>query len=547
MLSGDDLDRALEETYELEEKLERSRSNIQGKLNATVPKVDIKLPLLSTTPATTAGRKADVAPDVELGGRTSGYIPLVPNQGDGAIDEKEKLRQKLEEGEAAMEQAEQAAAANCAAAGSAANKKVAELQKKAAAARKKAREAELEMYEQAKIFEEKQKESMKALRGQAVLASVSLATAVAFGAAQMGSAGLIVSGIVSAVLNSLGVYKFWDGRATGIFELLNATFDKSKKQVNDAIDTVDDMIKGPLMKLDGAIDDMQEEQRPAFEKQAKMESAMRMIDPDFDVPDPEDLKRGLDGCEDLVDDMLEKQQREIPNKMDEMVQSRFEGRVATEKKSFDWYIVLLPMGILLLINVVLALILAYSQFSELASESTSAYVPRFLLEAEPGNATAAAGGHATLAEQAEKARSQIPKFSEKNAQNFFWANVWPVMKPTLVQIALGLLQSLGLWTVSQRPTVARFVNKGIVNLQGSVNDKVNKDIDGVVQKVFGQAFGEVNKVSEVFFPKCKKSLGTLKAVLEKQKEADKLAKQAGDLANAFKDPKAALGGFKNMF
>eukprot|EP00397_Hematodinium_sp_SG-2012_P016161 GEMP01016480.1.p1 GENE.GEMP01016480.1~~GEMP01016480.1.p1 ORF type:complete len:552 (+),score=155.26 GEMP01016480.1:61-1716(+) len=549
LLSGDDLNKALEETYDLEAKLERSRSSIQAKLNASIPKVSITLPLLSTTPShsvTNAVGKVDVANDLELGDSSSeawSLIPLVGKLGGATIEDREKLRAKREEWEAAMERVEQAEAANCAAANSVANKKVAEMQKKAAAARKKARDAEWEMDEQARIFEEKQKESVKELHVQAVLASVSLATALCFGLAQWGCAGLIVSGVLSAVLNWLGVYRLWNVRATGIFQLLNSTFDKSKKQVNDAIDTVDDMIKGPLMKLNGAIDDLLEEQRPAFEKQAKMETALREVDPDFDVPDPEDLKRALDGCEDLVDDMLEKQQREIPKKLDEIARSTFAGRVATEKKSYDWYVVILPMGILCALNVTLALFLAYGQFAQLASPSTYAHGPRFMLEPERLAVTAA--------EQAEKARiyaqSLTAEFSEENVHKFFWTNVWTVVKPTLVQILLALLQSFAAWTISQRPVVARFVNKGIANLEGSINDEVNSDIADVVDKVFGQAFGEVNQVAEMFFPKCQKSLATVKVVLEKLQQGDKLAKKAGNLAKAFKDPKAALKGFKKMF
>merc|ERR1711959_317441 len=107
---------------------------------------------------------------------------------------------------------------------------------------------------------------------------------------------------------------------------------------------------GPLKQLEGAIDNMVEEQKPAIEQMQQLESTLKEVDPSFDIPDPEDLKKPLDGCEALIDDFVEKAKREVPEKLDELANATFVGRIATDKALFHRIAVLLPVACLFMVN-----------------------------------------------------------------------------------------------------------------------------------------------------------------------------------------------------
>merc|ERR1712178_413024 len=146
------------------------------------------------------------------------------------------------------------------------------------------------------------------------------------------------------------------------------------KKVTDILDTVDDMIMGPLEKLENAIEDMAEEQKPTLDKMKEFEKAMKMADPSFDLPDPGDLQKPLDGCDDMIDDFVDKAKKEIPDKMQEMIQSSTAGKVATDEGQFNLYVVYLPLSVVLLINVALAVAQVYVMFKPPKSVSQSGHV-----------------------------------------------------------------------------------------------------------------------------------------------------------------------------
>merc|ERR1712066_507332 len=116
------------------------------------------------------------------------------------------------------------------------------------------------------------------------------------------------------------------------------------------------MIAGPLQKLEGAIDNMTEEQRPAIEQMQQLEQTLQMVDPDFNIPDPEDLKKPLDGCEAMIDEFVEKAKREVPEKLDELADATLVGRLATDETLFNRYAVFLPMVVLFAVNALVALL-----------------------------------------------------------------------------------------------------------------------------------------------------------------------------------------------
>merc|ERR1719343_1690279 len=108
-----------------------------------------------------------------------------------------------------------------------------------------------------------------------------------------------------------GLAHTWKAKSEAIFDdVLNKVFVKLTDAVLKVLDTIDDVLQGPLDKLDGLIDGMIEEQKPTLAKMQQFEEAIRKLDPDFDIPDPRDLKKPLDGCEAMIDDIMEKAKRE---------------------------------------------------------------------------------------------------------------------------------------------------------------------------------------------------------------------------------------------
>merc|ERR1719436_1615601 len=120
-----------------------------------------------------------------------------------------------------------------------------------------------------------------------------------------------------------------------IFDVVNSVFAKGKTTVVDALDTVDDMLAGPLERLEGAIDQLKEEQRPAIEQMQQLESTLRLLDPKFDIPDLDDLSKCLDGCDAMIDDVVDKAKREVPERLDELAKATRLGRVATDQYMFS--------------------------------------------------------------------------------------------------------------------------------------------------------------------------------------------------------------------
>merc|ERR1712100_1016683 len=116
---------------------------------------------------------------------------------------------------------------------------------------------------------------------------------------------------------------------------------------------------GPLTNLETAIDDLIEEQAPVLDNMKKFETGLRTIDPDFDLPDPEDLKKPLDGCETMIDNFVGRAKKEVPEKLEETVQSTLAGRIATYGPTFNRFVVLLPLSVVLAVNVSLAVLQVY--------------------------------------------------------------------------------------------------------------------------------------------------------------------------------------------
>merc|ERR1719382_1072090 len=167
--------------------------------------------------------------------------------------------------------------------------------------------------------------------------------------------GPVISAVTSCVICMAGLAQVWKARSDAIFELLSKVFGKLTDAVLKVLDTIDDMLQGPLDKLEGMIDEMVDEQQPTLVKMRQFEDTMKKLDPDFDIPDPQDLKRPLDGCEAVISEFVDKAKREVPEQLSEAVRSTRVGRLATDRIAFSRIAVYAPLVLVFLLNFTMAL------------------------------------------------------------------------------------------------------------------------------------------------------------------------------------------------
>jgi hypothetical protein len=506
--AGASLDEKLTQIEELTGKLEAAETKINGMVSAAVPKVQIRLPKVSPSAFGGAVRK-------DPGDRTGYVFSRMP-----LLNVQSMMPTLLDRDPPASVAAAAVAADKQQAPSriveSAADKKAAEMAAKAAAAEHAAQEAAGEMQEQAsKLAAEAQARAKKRFLAPALAAITSVAIPMALASAGVGQfLGAVIAGQAAAALNLMGLAMVWKGRADMIFGVTNSVFSKVKAKVVDVLDTVDDMILGPLNKLEGAIDSMTEEQRPALEQMQQLESTLKKADPSFDIPDPADLKKPLDGCEAMIEDFVEKAKREVPEKLDELAGASFVGRMATDEALFQRLAVSLPLLCLFLVNAAVAFLQVVLTSPRPAAETHTLAAAQSVAEtvaqeSSVGPAAAVRNLRGSSVVPSEPSSLSLPGE----------VDLWPFLQPAVIQIALSLLQQLAILALSQGPRVCGAVNSAISSLESQVNNRVNMRVQGVVDQVFGAAFGEVKAQTAIFVPKFKGALAQLK-------EAVKLAGQA---------------------
>lgn len=483
---GDDFDAMLKEVDELSAKLDESEKKLKGMLAAAAPKVDIKLPKLSRS---LFGGSPE--PDGE-------QVPLLSEQSD---------------------QASRAGAQ----AKAGAKKKLAEAQAKAAAAQKEAEAAKAEMEAKAKEAIAGQASAVKQYGAQGMAAVTSLLVAGGVGYMKLGATiGPMIAAASAVILNFLGLAMAWNSKAMGIFKIVNGVFDKMKGKVLKVLDTVDDMIGAPLNKLEEGIDDMCEEQKPTLGMMKKMETGIKQVDKDFDLPEPADMKKPLDGCDTMIDKFVDDAKKTISDKIDEMVQSNIASRVATDESSFKTYIVVIPLAIVLIVNLAVAALQVMATAPPASTSTTTASPQSDSRLLRGSNATHKEHGHASAKDDA----SPLNEFLQSD-------DLMVYLKPVLVQIGLALLQLVLASIASQGPRICDAVNGAIENFQKKINERINDRIKEAVDKVFTVAFGQVKEKADEFFPKFKDSMGKLKKALDAAKKMGAMAGAVGGLAKGF--------------
>lgn len=474
-----DLDQITKQVDELSEKLETAKTDIYGMLTAAVPKVSMKLPRLSPS----IFSKSDADPSFERAPLLDAFAPALDGVSAGKSN---------------------------------GAKKAADAKMKALNAQKAAAETEREMQENARQALQKQSGMLQQLAAPSITAVVSLGLAVGLAYAELGAfVGPLIAAGSAAFINFISLAYAWKLRADGIFDVIGSVFEKTKGMVDQVLETVDDMIMGPLEQLDGALDDMVEDQKPTIQHMKKFESAMKAADPDFDLPDPEDLKKPLDGCEAMIDEFVATAKKEVPDKLDELIQSSLAGRIATDAQTFNGWVVILPLVIVCLLNVGIAVL-------QVSLSTGMGPTPSVSEHASSGVTRRLRGSHG---QPSALAALHLPD------------DIKTYVQPAAVQILLTFLQVAAAFVLSQGPQICRLVNGSIGKLERTLNERINGRIQKAVDRVFGQAFGEVKDKADVFFPKFQDCMAKLKQAVD---QAAKAAAVAGGAAQGLK--KLGFGG-----
>jgi len=490
----DDLDATLKMVDELSGKLEEKEKLIYGMLSKAVPKVDIPMPKLNPT---------------MFGGSAAGgkeYEPLLRAEDSDSKAAEPPKGQKMTK----------------------AKMKAEEVRKKTLEAKKQAAEAQAQMAEEAKNAMANQMSKGKQVLAQSFAAATSVAVGVGLSFAPVSALlGQILAGVSAALLNFLGLAASWKSSTGNIFQVMSKVFDRMMKKVVNILDTVDDMIMGPLEKLENAIEDMCEEQKPNLDKMKELESTIKMVQPDFNAPDPEDLKKPLDGCGDMIDEFVDKAKKEIPDKMQEIIQSTLPGRLATDESSFNLYVVILPLSLVFLVNMGLAVGQVFLMFKPEDSESDDFGAVANSSRSLRGANVTSLGINATLPSLGSNAT--LPTLPKELSVD----SVMPYVQPALVQILLAALQMVGAMILSSGPRICGMINGSIADFGKKINDRINNRIKSAVDKVFGSAFKEVKGKSDEFFPKFKDAIKLLKQALETAAKAGAMAGALGSAAKMF--------------
>lgn len=334
---------------------------------------------------------------------------------------------------------------------------------------------------------------------------------IAGAAATAGVSG-VAMGVLSAITNHAGTSLYWKNRADKIFDVMSDTITKIKDKVGDSLEVVEEKAAVPLRKVVAEIETIIKEQKPAVDKAHMLEKTLGM-----DVPDPGDLKKPLDGLDKVLDEKVGNVQKGIPAQIDTIVQASTAGRIAMNKSSFALYVIAIPLGIMLLVNIGIA-------------------VAQGVLMAP--SAPAAAETSRLLGDGSDTSKSLRgsldPSDAASDVAGAAQKDIVAAMQPAFVQCALALLQVVLSFLASQKKMVCGFVNAAIGKFQNSINNKINDEIKEVLSKVFESGFGEVKEAANDFFPKFKELFAALKKADQAGAAMDAL--KSGELPGGIKAP-----------
>jgi len=394
------------------------------------------------------------------------------------------------------------------------------------------------------------------------------AAASAVAAVAMAVAGIPpwLSAVVTAIITSVAAVLIWRGTAASTFAKINGYVVMVRDKLMSLLEAVEPKLTEPPRSVIATVDKMVAEQKPVIDKANKYEGYVRKIEPDFDIPDLEELKEPMHKPIEAISGVVAKVKGEVPKAYDSQFDS-FKGRLATEKPHFMFWIFGPGAVMIVLINVSMALLTYYivSLFSggsggrRLLEDSFYNYdTPDIAAVGDTVGGSVSDGvgdGVATLQDSAASAQasaadlssSATAKFSQGQeyarsfappgmvngtfnmteageafagqASDSFWAYVNSIdymayLMPVLVTLLLSLLQVILLRTLKKPSFMAWLVNMFIGGVEAKIKEPPNRELKKVEEAVVKPAAGALKGKADNIFPKFKKLIATVRKALE---------------------------------
>mmetsp|Transcript_127163 Transcript_127163/g.365730 ORF Transcript_127163/g.365730 Transcript_127163/m.365730 type:complete len:352 (-) Transcript_127163:432-1487(-) len=349
---------------------------------------------------------------------------------------------------------------------------------------------------------------MAAVREAVAAALASLMLAVGIACLPLGIFGPLLSGVAAATSNWIAMRRMWRSRCVGFFGVVEAKHRAALDKLYEALEFARKQVMSIVVRVEEILDKLIDEQRPNLAHFEKHADRLKMAKPDFEVPDPKDLKKPLEVVQDLIDGFLDDAKTLVPKKMQEQVSSTFAGRLSSEWPLFELWALRLPVYIALLVNLTVVVV-QWVVFLVNRGESTPAVIDTQATK-PPGNQSAWPVHGASS--------YSVP---EVDVTFEHWK---AVLGPAIVQIALALVQQAAAVAFAAVPRICSFVNDHIAAGEGRANEEANARVKAVVGKIVEGALAAVRKAADAFFPKFEECVQQLKPVLETSAKAAALAK-----------------------
>jgi len=323
--------------------------------------------------------------------------------------------------------------------------------------------------------------------------------------------------VVTVLLNTAGIYFFWNTAAMNVHGMGEGAIQKAKDKIGDVMGQLDDKLALPVKKIEAQIDEVGKDpqNKKVFSAGKKFESATGT-----DVPDPEDLKKPLNGIPKMLEDKCEEVKKLIYERIGDMIPD------VIEKKGTFWLcFILIPVAVYILAQVVMSVMnMPPDDTAEaepaatrlLSSVGSDAFMfARSLAETASGQSKVdnnSTKSDSSADSDLSAAKSAMDAANQGMFSPEMMALMWPYMKPVVMSCGMTILFAFIGWLFTQRPVIMKALNYFIGMMEGKVNGRINSEMSEMLEKIFGGTFDELNDKVDDFFPRVIDLIGKLQGI-----------------------------------
>ena len=258
----------------------------------------------------------------------------------------------------------------------------------------------------------------------------------------------------ACIVTFIGSLPTMKARAAQLSGVVFSRMTSVENEVNTAVTDLSNMIQGVISSGKANVDDVLNEYKPKITLASKMESTLKKMDPELEIPDVSSIEGVLDSAADSVTNAFKELEAVLD--IEKMIPAPLQSEANFEKLAF--YPV---MGVLL----------AMQLFSTYKSTQTT--------DASTDDAAAAADDAAAAADDAAA--------TDDAADSNQYA---PVMAALSI-FSSSVFSILIAFLLTQAVVIAKLVNTMINTIGGKVNAQVDAKLGAVCLEVFGKIHGGI--------------------------------------------------------